>query len=71
MILILLGWLIALPLSWWIISSWLDNFAYKIDLSWKYFALSGALTFAISILAVSVQAAKAARINPVKSLRSE
>jgi putative ABC transport system permease protein len=41
LMLILLGWLIALPLSWWILGSWLDNFAYKIDLSWKYFALSG------------------------------
>lgn len=71
LMLILLGWLIALPLSWWILSSWLDNFAYKVDLSWKYFALAGVLTFAISILTVSVQAAKAALINPVRSLRSE
>lgn len=71
LMLILLGWLITLPLSWWILSSWLDNFAYKVDLSWKYFALAGVLTFAISILTVSVQAAKAALINPVRSLRSE
>lgn len=71
LMLILLGWLIALPLSWWILSSWLDNFAYKVDLSWKYFALAGVLTFAISILTVSVQAAKAALINQVRSLRSE
>ncbi|WP_158857809.1 ABC transporter permease [Lunatibacter salilacus] len=71
LMLILLGWLIALPLSWLILSSWLDNFAYKVDLSWKYFALAGVLTFAISILTVSVQAAKAAMVNPVRSLRSE
>jgi len=65
-----LGWLIAIPLSWMILSWWLDNFAYQIVLSRKYLAFAGVITFAISILTVSVQTAKAAMMNPVRSPRS-
>jgi len=66
-----LGWLIAIPLSWMILIWWLDNFAYQIVLSRKYFAIKGLSTSVISILGVSTQAEKPAFMNLVKSLRRE
>ncbi|WP_057940119.1 ABC transporter permease [Algoriphagus resistens] len=69
--LILLGWLLAMPLSWIILNGWLDNFAYKIELSLWYFAFAGILTLGIALLTVSFQSIKAALMNPVKSLKSE
>ncbi|MFN3997562.1 ABC transporter permease [Algoriphagus sp.] len=62
---------IALPLSYYITSNWLDNFAYKIDLQWWYFVGAGALTMLIALLTVSFQSIKAALANPVNSLKSE
>jgi len=69
--LILFGWLIALPVSYMVLNSWLANFAYKIELTWWYFALTGIITMVIALLTVSFQAIKAALTNPVNSLRSE
>ncbi|WP_114752112.1 ABC transporter permease [Pleomorphovibrio marinus] len=69
--LILIGWLIALPVSWILLNSWLDNFAYKIDLEWWFFIGAGVLTMLIALLTVSFQSVKAALINPIESLRSE
>ncbi|MEB2775061.1 FtsX-like permease family protein [Algoriphagus sp. D3-2-R+10] len=62
---------IALPLSYYLTSNWLDGFAYKIDLRWWYFVGAGALTMLIALLTVSFQSVKAALMNPVKSLKSE
>ncbi|MBW3467032.1 ABC transporter permease [Arthrospiribacter ruber] len=69
--LIFLGWIIALPVAWMLMDSWLDNFAYKIDLQWWYFIGAGALTMLIALFTVSFQSVKAALMNPVDSLRSE
>jgi ABC-type lipoprotein release transport system permease subunit len=69
--LILLGWLIALPVSSMVLNGWLANFAYKIELTWWYFALAGFITLVIALLTVSFQSVKAALANPVESLRSE
>ena len=63
--------LIALPLSYYLIQSWLDGFAYHIELSWLYFAGAGVLALFIAWLTVSIQTFKAAKTSPVKSLRSE
>lgn len=63
--------LIAFPVSWYAMNSWLQDFAYKIDISYWMFALAGLLTLGIALLTVSFQSIKAALINPVKSLRSE
>ncbi|MNL84056.1 hypothetical protein D3C87_2118970 [compost metagenome] len=52
-------------------SRWLQEFAYKIDIEWWTFALSGLLAVAIALATVSFQSVKAALANPVKSLRSE
>jgi putative ABC transport system permease protein len=69
--LVLLANLIAWPLAYFAMSNWLQDFAYRIDLGWRVFALAGGLALLIALLTVSVQAAKAALANPVNSLRYE
>lgn len=63
--------LIATPIAWWIMNTWLQSFAYRINLSWWMFALAGFIAIFITLITVSFQAIKAAIANPVKSLRSE
>lgn len=62
---------IAFPLSWWLMSKWLNSFAYRIDLGPGVFIIACAAVVLITVLTVSFQAIKAAVANPVKSLRSE
>ncbi|UHG92156.1 FtsX-like permease family protein [Spirosoma oryzicola] len=69
--LVLLAIVVASPIAWWAMNQWLQDFAYRIDLSWWMFALAGVLATGIAFLTVSLQSVKAARVNPVKSLRSE
>ncbi|WP_310587849.1 ABC transporter permease [Emticicia agri] len=69
--LILIAILVASPLAGYIMSQWLHDFAYRIDLSWWMFAIAGVLATSIAILTVSYQTIKAALVNPVKSLKSE
>ncbi|MBD2751601.1 ABC transporter permease [Spirosoma validum] len=69
LVLIAIG--IASPLAWWTMSRWLQDFAYKADLSGWVFALAGLLAIVIALLTISFQSIKAALTNPVKSLRSE
>ena len=63
--------IIATPVSLMAMNSWLQNFAYKINISWWMFALSGLIALCIALLTVCFQAIKAALANPVKSLRTE
>ncbi|MEO6316102.1 MAG: ABC transporter permease [Chitinophagaceae bacterium] len=63
--------LIATPVSWWAMTKWLQDFAYRITISWWMFAAAGLLAIIIALLTISFQAIKAALTNPVKSLRSE
>ncbi len=69
--LVLLAILIATPFSWYAMNKWLNDYAYQIDIHWWVFALSGGIALAIALATVSFQAIKAARANPVKSLRTE
>lgn len=69
--LVIVSIVIATPLTWYLMSRWLDDFAYKISLQWWMFAGAGALAVVIALLTVSTQAVKAAVTNPVKSLKSE
>jgi putative ABC transport system permease protein len=62
---------IAFPVAWYVMNSWLQDFAYKIDIEWWMFGIAGLLTIAIALLTVSYQSIKAALSNPVKSLRTE
>ena len=69
--LVVISLFIAIPISWYMMNLWLQDFAYRIDLSWWVFGLAGLLALAIAFLTVSYQAVKAAKSNPVKSLRTE
>ncbi|MDX1470664.1 MAG: FtsX-like permease family protein [Flavobacteriaceae bacterium] len=69
--LILIAFAIATPLAWWGMDSWLQDFAYRIDVDWTIFVLTGLIAMAIAIITLSFQAIKAAISNPVKSLRTE
>lgn len=62
---------IASPIAWYAMNLWLQDFAYKIDISWWVFALAGLLAVGIALLTVSFQSVRAALRNPVESLRSE
>ena len=71
LLLVLIALVIASPLAWWAMHSWLDNYAYPIRIEWWYFGLAGAMAILIALATVSFQAFRAASVNPVKSLRSE
>ena len=62
---------VATPVSWYAMHKWLENFAYKTELSWWIFALAGLLALGIALLTVSWQSWKAATRNPVEALRYE
>jgi putative ABC transport system permease protein len=68
---ILAGFLLACPIAGFLMHRWLENFAYKTDLSWWIFALAGLLALGIALLTVSWQSWKAATKNPVEALRYE
>jgi len=68
---VLVAFVLAAPISWYIANRWLSNFAYKTGLSWWIFAIAGILAFAIALLTVSFQSWRAATRNPVEALRYE
>lgn len=69
--LVLVAFLIASPIAWWLMKEWLQNYAYRIDLSAWFFVVSGLLSVFIALITISTRTIKAAISNPVKSLRSE
>jgi len=69
--LLMIAFVIAVPVSWFAMHSWLQDFAYRIDISWWIFVVAGSVSLLIALLTMSYQAVKAAITNPVKSLRSE
>lgn len=69
--LVVIACFIAFPLSYWAMSKWLQDFAYRIDIGWGTFAFAGATGLLIALFTVSFQAIKAALANPVKSLGAE
>jgi putative ABC transport system permease protein len=66
-----IAFVIASPIAWYAMHRWLQNFAYKTDLSWWIFVLAGLIALVIALLTVSWQSWRAARRNPVESLRYE
>ena len=66
-----ISFVIAAPLSWWIMNNWLKDFAYRIPLEWWIIGVAGLIALLIALTTVSFQAIKAAVANPVTSLRSE
>lgn len=69
--LVLIACVFAIPLAWWAMSQWLQNFAYRVSIGWWVFAAAAVIALIIAVLTVSSQAVKAALSNPVKSLRTE
>jgi predicted permease len=69
--LVALSCLVAFPISWWYMNNWLQNYTYRINISWWIFIAAGALAIIIALATVSFQAIKAAIANPIKSLRTE
>jgi len=68
---VFISFIIALPSGYYIMSKWLENFAYKSNLSWWIFVISGMLPLGITLLTVSLQSWKASTRNPVEALRYE
>ncbi|HEY5967207.1 MAG TPA: ABC transporter permease [Chitinophagaceae bacterium] len=71
LVLVMIASLIAFPIAWWAMNSWLKDFPYRVSISWWVFGIAIIAALAIALLTVSFQAIKAALTNPVKSLRTE
>ena len=69
--LVVIAFVIASPVAWFIMHNWLRDFAYRIEISWWIFLGAGLLAVLIALGTISFQAVKAAIANPVKSLRTE
>ena len=69
--LVIIAFVIAAPIAWYAMNKWLQDFTYRINISWLIFVLTGIITILITVLTVSFQSVKAALMNPVKSLRTE
>jgi putative ABC transport system permease protein len=68
---VLLANIIAWPVAYYFMNKWLEDFAYRIEITWWIFALSGGIALVIALATVSIQAIKAATANPVESLKCE
>lgn len=68
---VLIAILIASPIVWWACNKWLEDFIYRIEISWFPFVFGGLIAIVAAMLTVSYQAIKAAKVNPVESLRDE
>jgi len=71
LLLVLIACVFAFPVAWWAMNKWLQDFSYRINITWWVFAIAGFAAFMIALITVSFQAFKAAIANPVKSLRTE
>jgi putative ABC transport system permease protein len=69
--LVILSLIIASPVAWYFMNDWLQDFSYRVSISWWIFAGAGIIAIAIALLTVSFQAVKAALMNPVRNLRTE
>jgi len=62
---------IASPIAWYFMNEWLQDFSYKVHISWWLFVVAGVAAVLIALVTISFQSVKAAMTNPVKALRSE
>ena len=69
--LVSVAWMISCPIAWFVMKKWLMNFAYRTEISWWIFALSGLIALMIALISVSWQSRRAATRNPVEALRYE
>jgi putative ABC transport system permease protein len=71
MVLILVSILLSVPVAWYVMNQWLQDFAYKTNIGYWVFVMAGGVAVLIALATISIQSVKAAMANPVKSLRSE
>jgi len=69
--LIVISLVIAVPLAWWAMNKWLQDYSYRISISWWVFVACATAALLIALITVSFHAIRAALMNPVKSLRTE
>lgn len=69
--LVLIAFLIAAPLGWFMMNKWLEDYAYKTEIGWDIFLIAGTVATIIALLTISYQSLRAAWMNPIKNLRSE
>jgi putative ABC transport system permease protein len=69
--LVVVAFIIAAPLAWYLMTKWLEDYAYKTEISWDVFVITGFTAIMIALITISYQSIKAAMMNPVESLRSE
>jgi putative ABC transport system permease protein len=69
--LVAIALIIASPVAWYFMNNWLQEFAYRISISWWVFIVAGSFSIVIAFITIGFQAIKAAIANPVKSLRTE
>ncbi len=71
LLLVCIAFIISIPVTWWAMHAWLQDFAYRVNISWWIFFIAGLFAILIALITISFQAIKAAIANPVKSLRTE
>ena len=69
--LVAIATIVAIPIAWIVLNKWLEDFAYRISIQWWMFLLAGCTAILMALITVSIQAIRAAMMNPTKSLRSE
>jgi ABC-type antimicrobial peptide transport system permease subunit len=70
-VLVAIAFVIAAPVAWWAMNKWLENFAYRIDITVWIFVSGAVVTLVIALVAIGIQSVKAATENPVKAIKSE
>jgi putative ABC transport system permease protein len=68
--LVIIACLVATPMAWYFLSGWLQHYSYRTELHWWIFVSASVVSLVITLLTISFQSAKAAKVNPVKSLQS-
>jgi putative ABC transport system permease protein len=71
LVLVIIASIIAFPIAWWAMNNWLQDFPYRVNMSWWIFGIAIFAAVAIAFLTVCLQSFRAATTNPVKSLRTE
>ncbi|MBN1198857.1 MAG: ABC transporter permease, partial [Bacteroidales bacterium] len=69
--LVMIAFIIATPVAWYIMQRWLENFAYKTGISWWIFIVTGVVSYIITMITIGYYSYRAAVVNPVETLRNE
>jgi putative ABC transport system permease protein len=68
---VVIAFVIATPIAWYLMSRWLEDYAYRTQLGWDVFAIAGTMSILIALITISYQSLRAAWMNPITNLRSE